>query len=113
MAEPLGVIPKPSIYEMEYNQNAEGSLNEDGEYQNVQTLVIATPGLWDTVGPFEAIQETLSKCRDGIQPNPAEFLASKAYMRYSAKDVMLLWMIWRTVIVRACRPGEYRLAQHC
>ena len=87
MAEPLGVIPKPSIYEMEYNQNAEGSLNEDGEYQNVQTLVIATPGLWDTVGPFEAIQETLSKCRDGIQQNPAEFLASKAYMRYSAKDV--------------------------
>ena len=86
-AEPLGVIPKPSIYEMEYGQNAKDSINEDGEYSSVQTLVIATPGLWDTVGPFEAVQETLSKCRDGIQQNPAEFLASKAYMRYSAKDV--------------------------
>lgn len=86
-AEPLGVIPKPSIYEMEYSQNAKDSINEDGEYSNVQTLVIATPGLWDTVGPFEAVQETLSKCRDGVQQNPAEFLASKAYMRYSAKDV--------------------------
>jgi serine/threonine protein phosphatase PrpC len=88
----LGLIPEPSIYEMEYGERKKSNNNnreddEDNDTRNVQTLIIATPGLWDVMGPYEVIEEILLKCRDRNDHNPAQHLLSKAYRRRSAKDI--------------------------
>ena len=85
----LGLIPEPSIYQMDYGPSKHKNIGyrDDDDFIKIKTLIIATPGLWDVIGPFEAIQDILLECRDRKEANPARYLLSKAYKRRSIKDI--------------------------